>query len=45
MITDPLRDLPTIDDVEDAAVRLKGVTFHTPLLRFDALDAAVGVPV
>ena len=45
MITDPLRDLPTIDDVEDAAVRLKGVTFRTPLLRFDALDDAVGAPV
>ncbi len=45
MITDPLRDLPTIDDVEDAAQRLKGVTLHTPLLRFDALDAAIGAPV
>ena len=45
MIIDPLRDLPTINDVEDAAVRLKGVTFHTPLLRFDALDDATGAPV
>jgi threonine dehydratase len=45
MILDPLCDLPTIDDVEDAAARIKGVTVHTPLLRFEALDAAVGAPV
>jgi threonine dehydratase len=45
MITDPLRDLPTFADVEDAAARLKGVAVHTPLLRFDVLDEAVGVPV
>jgi threonine dehydratase len=45
MITDPLRDLPTIADIEDAALRVKGVTVHTPLLRFDALDQVVGAPV
>jgi len=32
MITDPLKDLPTFADIEDAAERLNGVTFHTPLL-------------
>ena len=41
MIVDPLKELPTFADIEDAATRLKGVTFHTPLLRSDALDAAV----
>lgn len=45
MITDPLKDLPTFADIEDAALRLKGVTVHTPLLRSDALDAVVGCPV
>ena len=45
MITDPLRDLPTFADIEDAAVRVKDVTVRTPLVRFDALDEAVGAPV
>lgn len=45
MITDPLRDLPTLADIEDAAGRLRGVAVHTPLLRSEALDAAVGAPV
>lgn len=45
MIQDPLRDLPTLEDIADAAERLKGITVHTPLLRSDALDAAVGAPV
>jgi threonine dehydratase len=45
MITDPLRDLPTFADIEDAALRVKDVTVRTPLLRFDALDAVVGAPV
>jgi threonine dehydratase len=45
MITDPLRDLPTFADIEDAAVRVKDVTVRTPLLRFHALDEAVGAPV
>lgn len=45
MITDPLRDLPTFADIEDAALRVKDVTVRTPLLRFDALDEAVGVSV
>lgn len=45
MITDPLKDLPTFADIEDAAIRVKQVTFHTPLLRSDALDAVVGAPV
>jgi threonine dehydratase len=45
MITDPLRDLPTFADIEDAAVRLQNVTVRTPLLRSDALDAAVGAHV
>jgi threonine dehydratase len=33
---------PTIDDVIDAARRLRGIAAVTPLLRSDALDAAVG---
>jgi threonine dehydratase len=45
MITYPLHDLPTFEDIEDAAARIRGVTVHTPLLRSDALDAAVGAPV
>ena len=45
MITNPLRDLPTFADIEDAALRVKDVTVRTPLLRFDALDAVVGAPV
>jgi threonine dehydratase len=45
MIIDPLRDLPTFSDIEDAAARIRGITFHTPLLRSDALDEAVGAPV
>jgi threonine dehydratase len=45
MISDPLRDLPTLEDIEDAAARLTGVTVHTPLLRNEALDAIIGAPV
>jgi threonine dehydratase len=45
MIIDPLKDLPTIDDIQDAAKRLQGVTFHTPLLRNETLDQLVGAPV
>ncbi len=45
MITDPLKDLPTFADIEDAATRVREVTVHTPLLRFDVLDRAAGVPV
>ncbi len=45
MITDPLHDLPAFDDIEDAVRVLEGVTFHTPLLRNEALDAAIGAPV
>jgi threonine dehydratase len=45
MITDPLRDLPTFADIEDAALRVKHVTVRTPLLRFEALDEAVGASV
>lgn len=45
MITDPLRDLPTFADIEDAAQRIRGVTVHTPLLRYDVLDKAIGAPV
>ncbi|MBI1362161.1 MAG: pyridoxal-phosphate dependent enzyme [Alphaproteobacteria bacterium] len=45
MITDPLRDLPTFSDIESAARRLEGVAFHTPLLRNEALDTAIGAPV
>jgi threonine dehydratase len=45
MITDPLKDLPTFADVEDAAKRLEGVAIRTPLLRNEALDAVVGAPV
>jgi threonine dehydratase len=45
MITDPLKDIPTIEDIEDAARRLKDVAFHTPLLRSEVLDQVVGCPV
>ncbi len=45
MIRDPLKDVPTIDDVEDAARQINGVTFHTPLLRNEVLDRLVGAPV
>jgi threonine dehydratase len=45
MIRDPLRDLPTIDDVEDAARQINGITIHTPLLRNEVLDRIVGAPV
>jgi len=45
MITDPLRDLPTFADIEDAALRVKHVAVRTPLLRFEALDEAVGASV
>jgi threonine dehydratase len=45
MIVDPLRDLPKLEDVEDAARRLKGVCVRTPLLRSDELDAAIGARV
>ena len=33
---------PTYDDVAHAAVRLKGVAVHTPLLRSDRLDTITG---
>jgi threonine dehydratase len=45
MITNPATDIPTLDDIRDAAVRIRGVTVHTPLLRSEALDEAVGAPV
>jgi threonine dehydratase len=45
MIKDPLKDLPTIDDVEDAARQINGITIHTPLLRNEVLDQIVGAPV
>jgi threonine dehydratase len=45
MITDPLRDLPAFADIEDAARRIEGVTVRTPLMRYDVLDEAAGVPV
>jgi threonine dehydratase len=34
--------LPTFADIEDAARQIEGVAVRTPLLRSDALDAAVG---
>jgi threonine dehydratase len=34
--------LPTFDDVQDAAALLEGLAVTTPLIRHDALDAAVG---
>lgn len=37
--------LPTIDDVEDAAVRIAPYVRRTPLLRSEALDAATGATV
>jgi threonine dehydratase len=37
-----MTDLPTFADVEDAAGKLDGVTVRTPILRSDAIDAAVG---
>lgn len=45
MIRRPLEDLPTIDDIRDAAQRIKDICRHTPLLRNEFLDAAVGAPV
>jgi threonine dehydratase len=45
MIKDPLKDLPTIDDVEDAARQINGIAFHTPLLRNEVLDQIIGAPV
>ena len=45
MITNPLKDLPTFADVEDAAKRIEGVAMRTPLLRNETLDAVVGAPV
>ena len=45
MINDPLSDLPTFADIEDAAHRLKDVVVHTPLLRSDELDHMLGAPV
>ncbi|MEU1520403.1 threo-3-hydroxy-L-aspartate ammonia-lyase [Streptomyces sp. NPDC005811] len=35
----------TLDDVRDAAVRLRGVALRTPVLRSRTLDAAVGAEV
>ena len=37
--------LPTAADVADAARAISGVAIRTPLLRFDALDAATGAQV
>ena len=34
--------VPTIDDVRAAAERIKGIAVRTPLIRNDALDAALG---
>ncbi len=34
---------PTLDDIRAAAQRIAGVAVRTPLLRNDALDAAIGV--
>jgi threonine dehydratase len=45
MIRDPLSDLPTFADIEDAAARIAGVCIRTPLLRSEAADAALGFPV
>lgn len=38
-------NLPTYDDVLDAAGRIEGLAVKTPLLRHDALDAATGAKV
>lgn len=37
--------IPTIDDVKAAAERIKGIAVRTPLVRNDALDAALGAKV
>jgi len=37
--------IPTIEDVKAAAERIKGIAIRTPLLRNDALDAAIGAKV
>jgi threonine dehydratase len=37
-----LTDLPSFKDVQDAAIRLRGVAVETPLLANEALDEAVG---
>jgi threonine dehydratase len=38
-------NLPTYEDVLDAAARLEGLAVKTPLIRSDVLDAAVGARV
>jgi threonine dehydratase len=45
MIRNPLEDLPTLDDIRDAAKRIAGIAVHTPLLRNETLDAVIGAPV
>lgn len=47
MLTHLLTDAPaaTLDDIQDAAGRLQGRAFRTPLLRNDALDACTGARV
>jgi threonine dehydratase len=37
--------IPTIEDVKAAAKRIEGIAVRTPLLRNDALDAALGAKV
>jgi threonine dehydratase len=39
---DPERDIPTIDDVRDAARRIAGVAVRTPILHAHALDEMAG---
>lgn len=38
-------DAPSFADIEDAARLIEGVAIRTPLLRADALDAAVDAKV
>jgi threonine dehydratase len=38
-------ELVTLDDIEKAAINLKGVAVRTPLLAFDAVSERVGAPV
>ena len=42
---DPNKPPVTLDDVHDAAARLKGVVHRTPVLRSRTLDALVGAEV
>ncbi|HEX5007844.1 MAG TPA: threonine/serine dehydratase [Hyphomonadaceae bacterium] len=45
MIRDPLKDIPVLEDIEDAARQINGIAIRTPLLRNEVLDKLIGAPV